>query len=142
MHPQVETIGDAYMVVGGVPEASAFHAQKVANFALDMVEKSHEVRSPATGQPIEVRAATGQSIQVRAATSPLIHVRARSGLANTGACGNGSVNTGTCRPRVSQYRCVLAKSEPVQVRADDVSASTRPCRRRVSQYRCVPATAQ
>jgi len=52
---QVETIGDAYMVVGGVPEVSAEHAQKVANFALDMVKKAYEVKSPATGKPIQVR---------------------------------------------------------------------------------------
>ena len=74
----METIGDAYMVVGGVPEASAFHAQKVANFALDMVEKSHEVRWPATGQPIQVRA------------------------------GDGSASTGACRQRVSPYRMLYA----------------------------------
>ena len=51
---QVETIGDAYMVVGGVPEPSTLHAQKVANFALDMVKKAAEVSSPATGNPIQV----------------------------------------------------------------------------------------
>ena len=42
------------MVVGGVPEVSSCHAQKVANFALDMVKKANEVRSPATGLPIQV----------------------------------------------------------------------------------------
>lgn len=51
---QVETIGDAYMVVGGVPEASSTHAQNVANQGLGMVEKAAEVCSPATGKPLQV----------------------------------------------------------------------------------------
>lgn len=33
---KVKTIGDAYMVVGGVPVAQADHVQRVADFALDM----------------------------------------------------------------------------------------------------------
>ncbi|XP_074644360.1 guanylate cyclase soluble subunit beta-2-like [Tubulanus polymorphus] len=52
---KVETIGDAYMVVGGVPEPIKNHAEKVANFALDMIEKSMEVHSPATGKPLQIR---------------------------------------------------------------------------------------
>ena len=51
---QVETIGDAYMVVGGVPEISEHHAEKVANFAMDMIKKSQEVCSPATNKPLQV----------------------------------------------------------------------------------------
>ena len=54
MQFQVETIGDAYMVVGGVPEVSTEHAHRVANFALDMVRRSQEVKSPATGKPLQV----------------------------------------------------------------------------------------
>ena len=51
---KVETIGDAYMVVGGVPEVTLLHAQHVANFALNMVRKAAEVVSPACGKPIQV----------------------------------------------------------------------------------------
>lgn len=51
---QVETIGDAYMVVGGIPEANTIHAQLVANFSLDMVKAANEVNSPATGKPLQV----------------------------------------------------------------------------------------
>ena len=50
----METIGDAYMVVGGVPEVTPKHASLVANMALDMVIKSKEVYSPATGKPLQV----------------------------------------------------------------------------------------
>ncbi len=35
---KIKTIGDAYMVVGGLPEPDENHAEKVANFALDMLE--------------------------------------------------------------------------------------------------------
>lgn len=52
---KVETIGDAYMVVCGVPEKLDVHAQPVANMALDMIEQALCVMSPATGKPLQVR---------------------------------------------------------------------------------------
>ena len=51
---QVETIGDAYMVVGGVPERSADHAQRVARFAMSIVGQAALVPSPSTGMPLQV----------------------------------------------------------------------------------------
>lgn len=35
---KVKTIGDAYMVIGGVPEASEDHLERMAGFALDMAQ--------------------------------------------------------------------------------------------------------
>lgn len=52
---QVETIGDAYMVVCGVPEPSADHAVRVADFALGAIMAAKDVKSPATGKPLQVR---------------------------------------------------------------------------------------
>lgn len=52
---QVETIGDAYMVVGGVPIPVSSHAERVANFALGMIVASREVINPVTGGPIKVQ---------------------------------------------------------------------------------------
>ncbi|KAG1949769.1 guanylate cyclase soluble subunit beta-1 [Pimephales promelas] len=52
---KVETIGDAYMVVGGVPIPTETHAERVANFALGMRIAAREVTSPITGQPIQIR---------------------------------------------------------------------------------------
>ncbi|KAM4602140.1 guanylate cyclase soluble subunit beta-2-like [Polymixia lowei] len=52
---KVETIGDAYMVVGGVPIPSVNHAQRVANFALGMRISAKEVTNPVTGKPIQIR---------------------------------------------------------------------------------------
>ncbi|XP_064632525.1 guanylate cyclase soluble subunit beta-2-like [Lineus longissimus] len=52
---KVETIGDAYMVVSGVPVPDDLHAVKVANFALDMIEAAKTIPSPATGLPLQIR---------------------------------------------------------------------------------------
>lgn len=52
---KVETIGDAYMVVGGVPVPTDTHAVRVANFALGMRVAAREVTNPITGKPIQVR---------------------------------------------------------------------------------------
>ncbi|TDG96370.1 hypothetical protein EPR50_G00239450 [Perca flavescens] len=52
---KVETIGDAYMVVGGVPIPTETHAHRVANFALGMRIAAREVTNPVTGKPIQIR---------------------------------------------------------------------------------------
>ncbi|XP_076580298.1 guanylate cyclase soluble subunit beta-2-like [Chaetodon auriga] len=52
---KVETIGDAYMVVGGVPVPTESHAFRVANFALGVKIATREVINPVTGKPIQIR---------------------------------------------------------------------------------------
>jgi len=52
---KVETIGDAYVVVGGVPEFVEDHADRVVQMGLAMVKVTKTVISPVTGNPIEVR---------------------------------------------------------------------------------------
>ncbi|XP_035533921.1 guanylate cyclase soluble subunit beta-2-like [Morone saxatilis] len=52
---KVETIGDAYMVVGGVPVPTETHSHRVANFALGMRIAAREVTNPVTGKPIQIR---------------------------------------------------------------------------------------
>ncbi|XP_025026128.1 guanylate cyclase soluble subunit beta-2-like [Python bivittatus] len=52
---KVETIGDAYMVVGGVPVPVPSHAERVANFALGMRIAAGEVMNPITTRPIQIR---------------------------------------------------------------------------------------
>lgn len=51
---QVETIGDAYMVVGGLPERNTIHAECVANQALDMMLYCKQVMRPDNNEPIMV----------------------------------------------------------------------------------------
>ncbi|XP_067897540.1 guanylate cyclase soluble subunit beta-2-like isoform X1 [Heterodontus francisci] len=52
---KVETIGDAYMVVGGVPVPVSSHAERVANFSLGMIIAAKGVTNPVTGKPIQIR---------------------------------------------------------------------------------------
>lgn len=51
---KVETIGDAYVVVGGLPEPLEDHADRCVKMGLDMVKVIATVRSPADQQPIQV----------------------------------------------------------------------------------------
>lgn len=50
---QVETIGDAYCVAGGLHKESETHAVQIALMALKMMELSDEVTTP-TGDVIRV----------------------------------------------------------------------------------------
>ncbi len=52
---KVETIGDAYMVVGGIPIQSPTHAENVTRFAMDQQLAVKDVSSPIAGDPIKVR---------------------------------------------------------------------------------------
>ena len=51
---QVETIGDAYMVVGGIPKQCPDHAHRVCYQALDMMQEAKEVSNPNNNQSLEV----------------------------------------------------------------------------------------
>jgi adenylate cyclase len=51
---KIKTIGDAYMVVGGLPEPRPDHAEAVAAMALDMLQETSRLRSP-DGQPCRIR---------------------------------------------------------------------------------------
>mmetsp|Transcript_8002 Transcript_8002/g.17485 ORF Transcript_8002/g.17485 Transcript_8002/m.17485 type:complete len:823 (-) Transcript_8002:571-3039(-) len=52
---KVETIGDAYMLVGGLPVRDAKHAEQIADFALLVSKAVQAVKSPADGTPIRIR---------------------------------------------------------------------------------------
>ncbi|XP_068122018.1 guanylate cyclase soluble subunit beta-2-like [Hyperolius riggenbachi] len=52
---KVETIGDAYMVVGGVPVPVETHVERVANFALGIRIAAREVINPVNGDPMQIR---------------------------------------------------------------------------------------
>ncbi len=71
---QVETIGDAYMVVGGVPIPVSSHAERVANFALGMVLAAREVINPVTGGPIQVQKCLYCITQYTVVESNLVHL--------------------------------------------------------------------
>ncbi|KAF5282152.1 hypothetical protein FQR65_LT02849 [Abscondita terminalis] len=52
---QVETIGDAYMVVGGAPEKDVNHAARICDMGLDMVDAIRDLKDPSTGQHLRIR---------------------------------------------------------------------------------------
>ncbi|KAL5014772.1 hypothetical protein ScPMuIL_009042 [Solemya velum] len=52
---KVETIGDAYMVVSGVPEKIANHAARMSAMAIDMLTETAHVKSPVSGNAIQIR---------------------------------------------------------------------------------------
>ncbi|GBO53166.1 adenylate cyclase [Pseudanabaena sp. lw0831] len=51
---KIKTIGDAYMVAGGIPLPTEDHAEAIAAMALDMVDKVDELRK-LTGKPLQIR---------------------------------------------------------------------------------------
>jgi PAS domain S-box-containing protein len=51
---KIKTIGDAYMVAGGIPIPTENHADAIACMALDMVNKVAELRD-LTGRPLQIR---------------------------------------------------------------------------------------
>ncbi|KAK3085838.1 hypothetical protein FSP39_009453 [Pinctada imbricata] len=52
---KVETIGDAYMVVAGVPETVHDHGVRIVDMGLDMVRETDTVLNPITTKPIQIR---------------------------------------------------------------------------------------
>jgi adenylate cyclase len=51
---KIKTIGDAFMVAGGLPEPHADHAKRVAYMALDMIEETHKY-SKEIGESLDLR---------------------------------------------------------------------------------------
>jgi class 3 adenylate cyclase len=52
---KLETIGDAYLVTSGLPEACEDHADRLAAFAVDMLNASKRVLRPDTNEPLQIR---------------------------------------------------------------------------------------
>jgi len=52
---KIKTIGDAYMVVSGVPEPRKDHADAMAAMAIEMLETMKQFTSIATGEEIQIR---------------------------------------------------------------------------------------
>lgn len=51
---KVETVGDQYMCVSGLPTECSEHARLIARFALDMMDTAKEVKDP-EGNPVKFR---------------------------------------------------------------------------------------
>src|SRR5262249_30323881 len=51
---KIKTIGDAYMVAGGIPASRPDHAHAIADMALEMLQVAAQMRTPA-GDPVAIR---------------------------------------------------------------------------------------
>jgi len=52
---KVETVGDSYMTVGGIPETSENHCEKICHVALGMIWEGRTVLDPVSSKPLIVR---------------------------------------------------------------------------------------
>ncbi|VDN60530.1 unnamed protein product [Dracunculus medinensis] len=52
---KVETVGDSYMTVGGVPEIRLDHCEIICDLALGMLWESHSVTDPIKNAPLQIR---------------------------------------------------------------------------------------
>lgn len=60
---QIETIGDAYCVAGGLHKKVESHAKPIAHMALKMMELSEEVLTP-DGKPIKVNFSSSFAVHI------------------------------------------------------------------------------
>jgi urea transport system substrate-binding protein len=51
---KIKTVGDAYMVVGGLPTPRPDHAEAIADIALDMLKQSTRIKTSAS-EPLRLR---------------------------------------------------------------------------------------
>uniref|UniRef100_A0A914C088 guanylate cyclase n=1 Tax=Acrobeloides nanus TaxID=290746 RepID=A0A914C088_9BILA len=52
---KVETVGDSYMIVGGIPESIESHCEKICHVALGMIWEGRSVTDPISSRPLQIR---------------------------------------------------------------------------------------
>jgi adenylate cyclase len=118
---KIKTIGDAYMVAGGLPDPRPDHAQAVAELALALREEVARHRDP-DGQPLAVRIgiATGPVVAGVIGTSKFSYdlwgdtVNTASRMESQGVVGCIQVTDRTYRRLRDRYR--LERRGPIQVK--------------------------
>jgi class 3 adenylate cyclase len=126
---KIKTIGDAYVVVGGLPEPRPDHAEAVAEMAL-AIQEEVAARSDPSGQPLQVRigidtgpvAMVGCGLRTRRAVHRPARTRARTArraLPAMRPAGLGLVlqllqgGHGSGMGGLSSLRCLLGGPDPV-----------------------------
>jgi adenylate cyclase len=118
---QIKTIGDAYMVVGGLPDPRPDHAQAVADMALAIREEVAR-RSDPSGRPLAVRIGidTGPVVAGVIGTSKFSYdlwgdtVNTASRMESDGVAGCIQVTARTWKRLRGGYR--FERQEPIQVK--------------------------
>ncbi|PIO63686.1 adenylate/guanylate cyclase catalytic domain protein [Teladorsagia circumcincta] len=52
---KVETVGDSYMTVGGIPDQIAEHAEMICHVAIGMLWEARSVAEPVSKKPLQIR---------------------------------------------------------------------------------------
>jgi PAS domain S-box-containing protein len=118
---KIKTIGDAYMVVGGLPEPRADHAEAVAEMALDMLQEIGRFRGP-DGQSCNLRIGinTGPVVAGVIGTRKFSYdlwgdtVNVASRMESQGVVGAIQVTPATYKRLENRYR--FEAREPFQVK--------------------------
>ena len=125
---KIKTIGDAYMVVGGLPKQRPDHAEAVAEMALAMLEEV-AARSDPSGQPLQVRIGidTGPVVAGVIGTSRFSYdlwgdtVNTASRMESHGVPGCIQVTGRTYRRLCDRYRFQRRGPIPVKGKGDIVT---------------------
>ena len=109
---KIKTIGDAYMVVGGLPEPRDDHAQAVVAMAVDMQKEAAKFKWP-TGEPLVLRVGinTGPAVAGVIGTSKFIYdlwgdtVNVASRMESHGVAGGIQLTQTTYKHVRRRHRC-------------------------------------
>jgi class 3 adenylate cyclase len=125
---KIKTIGDAYMVAGGLPDPRPDHAQAAADMALAMREEVARRRDP-SGQPLQVRIGidTGAVVAGVIGTSKFSYdlwgdtVNTASRMESDGVAGHIQVTARTFQCLRDGYRFQRRGSIPVKGKGEMVT---------------------
>ncbi len=110
---QVETIGDAYMVVSGAPIVTKFHAVYIAEMSFDMMETMKRLPDPSrTGDHLKIRLGSlvlRQHVDFRIKSREKCFLKVMSCLNEIAGLHTGKVVAGVVGMKMPPY-CLFGES--------------------------------